>query len=352
MIDSLTSLLGLGAHDPAFWMPLAFVGLLFAVVVAGTVLDGFDVGVGCLTLFAPDALRPRMLSLLSPWRDANEFWLFLGLGLFLAAFPNAWGAVMGKLYVPLVVLAVGVTLRSVSFEMRVRAPRENQRAWLLGFGLGSLLTALAHGFLLAQVVVSYQMNDGYLWFSLLIAVCAVAAYCLLGAAWLIMREAGELRARAVFWGRRSVRWSAIGAVSVSVVLAFSNSGIFLKWSQGTDWHAVVGLWGVLLLCFVSIEMCLQRMINSSFRTTALPFVLVLIVFLCVLGGLAYSFFPYIVLDDITIWDAAASVNSLRWVLAATLVALPVALVFNLWVYWHMFGLSIAPVPPDFKGDRR
>jgi cytochrome d ubiquinol oxidase subunit II len=318
--------------------------------VAGAVLDGFDIGVGCLALFAPVSLRGRMLSLLNPWRDANEFWLLLGLGLFLVAFPGAWGQVMGHLYVPLALLGVGVTLRSVSFEMRLRAPQLQRSAWLLGFGVGSLLTALAHGSLLAQVVVSYQTDSGYVWFTALVACCAVAAYSLLGAAWLIMREAGELRARAVMWGRKSVRWSAVGAVAISVVLAFSNSGVFLKWSQLLDWPTLLVLWGGLLVCFVSIEMCLQRMINSSFRTTALPFVLVLIIFLTVLGGLGYSFFPYIVLDDVTLWDAAAPVGVLQLVLAGTIVALPVAVIFNVWVYWHMFGLSIAPQPPKFKGQ--
>lgn len=349
MIDSLAVALGLGARDPSFWMPLIFMGLFFAIIVAGTVLDGFDVGVGCLALFAPADLRPRMLSLLSPWRDANEFWLFLGLGLFVAAFPNAWGSVMGELYLPLCVLALGVLLRSVSFEMRMRAPQELQSRWLLGFAFGSLLTALAHGFLLAQVVVSYQTQSGYLWFSVFIGLCAIAAYCLLGAAWLIMRVAGELRARAVMWGRRAVRWSAAGAVGVSVVLAFANTGVFLKWSDGPHWPVVVALWGFLLICFVSIEMCLQRMINSSYRTTALPFAMTLLIFLAVLGGLGYSFFPYLVLDDITIWDAAASVDSLRLILAGTVIALPVALIFNIWVYWRMFGLSIPPAPPEFDG---
>lgn len=348
MIQTLASALGMGVDDPAFWMPLVFMGLLYAIVVAGILLDGFDIGVGCLALFAPHALRNRMLSLLSPWRDANEFWLFLGLGLFLVAFPGAWGYVMGKLYGPLALLGLGVTLRSVSFEMRVRAPEQQRSAWLLGFAVGSVLTALAHGALLAQVVVSYQSDSGYLWFTALVAVCAVAAYSLLGAAWLIMREAGELRARAVIWGRKSVRWCAVGAVAVSVTLAFSNSGVFLKWSQMLDWKRLLMLWGVLLLSFVVIEMYLQRMINSSFRTTALPFVLVLVIFMIMLGGLGYSFFPYIVLDDITLWDAAAPVDVLQLLAGGTLVAMPVALVFNIWVYWRMFGLSIAPQPPAFK----
>jgi cytochrome d ubiquinol oxidase subunit II len=349
MIDSLANALGMGAAEPAFWMPLLFMVLLYAIVMAGTMLDGFDIGVGCLALYAPRSLRSRMLSLLSPWRDANEFWLFLGLGLFLVAFPGAWSYVMGKLYVPLAMLGLGVALRSISFEMRVRAPEQQRPAWLLGFGIGSLLTALAHGALLAQVVVSYETEAGYWWFTALVAVCAVAAYSLLGAAWLIMREAGELRARAVMWGRKSVRWFAVGVVAVFVTLVFSNSGVFLKWSALPNWTRLVLLWGGLLFSFVSIEMCLQRMINSSFRTTALPFMLVLIIFLVMLGGLGYSFFPYIVLDNITLWDAAAPVGVLRPALVGTLVALPVALVFNIWVYWRMFGLSIAPQPPAFKG---
>jgi len=349
MIAALAVSLGLSASDPGFWMPLAFMALLFAIIVAGTVLDGFDVGVGCLALFAPAALRPRMLSLLSLWRDANEFWLFLGLGLFVTAFPNAWGSVLGRLYLPLTMLALGVFLRSVSFEMRLRAPHELQARWLFGFAIGSVLTALSHGVLLARLVVSYEPGLPYVWFSVFVGLCGLAAYCLLGAAWLIMREAGELRARAVMWGRRAVRWSAAGAVGVSVVLAFANSGVFLKWSDGPHWPVVAGLWILLLLCFVSIEMCLQRMINRSYRTTALPFMMTLIVFLIVLGGLGYSFFPFLVLDDITIWDGAASADSLRLVLAGSIVALPVALIFNIWVYWRMFGLSKAPQPPDFDG---
>ncbi|MBV6304797.1 cytochrome d ubiquinol oxidase subunit II [Candidimonas humi] len=348
MIDSLAASLGMSSHDPAFWMPLAFMGVLYAVIVAGTVLDGFDIGVGCLTLFAPAELRPRMASLLSPWRDANEFWLFLGMGLFVSAFPNAWGSIMGQLYLPLCLLALGVLLRSVSFEFRLRSPVEVQARWLQGFGIGSLVTALAHGLLLGQLVVSYQDEPGYTWFSVFTGVCVLAAYCLLGAVWLIMRVGGKLRVRAVLWGRRAVRWTAAGAVGVSVVLAFANTGVFLKWSDGPQWGVVVGLWIFLLVAFVSVEMCLQRMINSSYRTTMFPFLMVLLIFLVTLGGLGYSFFPYLVLDNITIWDAAASVSSLRLILSATVIALPVALIFNIWVYWRMFGLSRPPLPPDFK----
>ncbi len=347
MIDSLALALGLNAGAPDFWLPLVFMALLFLVVLAGTVLDGFDIGVGCLSIFAPARLRPRMLALLSPWRDANEFWLFLGLGLFMAAFPHAWGRLMGELYLPITLLAVGTMLRSVGFELRLRAPREQQPYWMGLFGLGALLTAMSHGMLFAQIALSDRDGAGHWWFVGFTAACAVAAYCLLGASWLIMRESGELRARAVFWGRRCVRWAAAGAVGVSVVLALGNPGIFLKWSGGTSRTAVAVLWFGMLAAFICIEICLQRMINTSYRNTALPFVLTLMVFIMTLGGLGYSFFPYLVLDELTIWDAAAATDSLELVLAAVIIALPVALIFNIWVYWRMFGLSVPPEPPAF-----
>src|SRR5690606_37458959 len=146
--------------------------------------------------------------------------------------------------------------------------------------------------------------------------------------WLIMRVAGELRARAIMWGRRAVRWSAAGAVAVSVVLAFANPAVLLKWSDGLNWQTVVVIWGVLLLCFVSVEMCLQRMISSSYHTSALPFFMTLLVFMIVLGGLGYSFFPYLVLDEVTLWDAAASVDAMTLILSGAAIALPVAIIFN------------------------
>ncbi|MDN5843113.1 MAG: cytochrome d ubiquinol oxidase subunit II, partial [Alcaligenaceae bacterium] len=127
-----------------------------------------------------------------------------------------------------------------------------------------------------------------------------------------------------------------------------NAVVVLMWGDGEHWRAVALVWSGLLICFVLIEMYLQRMIGFSYRSTALPFVLVLIIFFIVLGGLAYSFFPYLVLDNVTIWDAAAPVESLRLSLSATVLALPIALVFNLWVYWRMFGRSRAPDRPDYR----
>lgn len=348
MIQALSTALGLAPTDPAFWLPLFFLCLLMVTVIAGTILDGFDIGVGCLSLVAPESLRPRMMSLLSPWRDANEFWLFLGMIVFAVAFPQAWAEVMGQLQLALLCLALGVMARSVCFELRLRAPAEQQHLWQRGFALGSVVTAFAHGLLLAKVIINYQGGSGYVWFLVFMGFCAVAAYVLLGAAWLVMREVGELRMRAVVWGRRAVRWFAAGAVAASVVLALANPGVLLKWSEGAPRIAVLGLWMFILLGFVVIEMNLQRLLNVSVRGTGLPFLITLVIFIAVLLGLGFSFFPFLVLDQITIWDAAADTQTLQLIWKISLFTLPFLALFSFWVYWRMFGLSRPPTPPLFK----
>lgn len=342
MIATLASLLGFGAYDPSFWMPLLLITVLFFIFIAGVVLDGFDLGVGCLSLIAPTALKPRMLALLKPWRDANEFWLFLGIGLFIAAFPYAWSQTIGRLFIPISLLALGTLLRSVCFDLGIRSPQPQQKFWMFGFGMGAVLTAFAHGFILGRVVANYESSIGYTGFAVLIGVCAIAAYSLLGACWIVMRVTDELRQQAIRWALKNLRLTAVAIVAVSIVLDFSNAGIFLKWGDGKIWNRAIILWLILLCCFVFTEMALQRMISRSIAISAIPYALVLVILVLVLSSLGYSFFPFIVLDDITIWDAAAPVGILRLVISALVISLPVVLIFNLWVYRRMLSKTTYP----------
>ncbi|WP_459617175.1 cytochrome d ubiquinol oxidase subunit II [Bordetella sp. 2513F-2] len=337
MIEMLAAALGTTPDDPLFWMPLVFMGLLLLLIAAGVVLDGFDIGVGLLLGAAPAEERGRMMGLLSPWRDANEFWPLLGLGLFCAAFPFAWGPVLGKLHAPLVLVALGMVLRSVSFEFRIRARTERKPRWIFGFWLGSLLAALGQGMVLGRVVTGYQTDAGYGGFSVLVGLCTVAAYVLLGACWLVMRVDGELQRRAALWARHAIRWTAVGMVAVAVTLGLANSGVFYKWSDDAHLGVAAAVWVAMLLCFVGTEMLLARVTAKAEPFSWLPFALCVLLFLLMLGGLAYSFFPYLILDDMTLWDGAGSLASMRLVLAGAVIAVPVVLVFNVLAYRSVFG---------------
>ena len=273
MIERMALSLGMMPTDPAFWVPLTFMAVLVAIIVAGAVLDGFDIGVGILVCAAPKGERDRMMMLLSPWRDANEFWLLLGAGLFLAAFPYAWGEILGQLYVPLILMLGATVLRSVAAEYRLRVPMAERGRWIVTFWAGSLICAFSHGLLLASIVTVYQDETGSLTFSLFVGLCSVCAYALLGATWLVMRVRGSLQQQAVVWARHSVRWVAAGMVAVAVVLALSNAAVMHKWTSFSELMSAVSLWLLMLACFICIELVLGRL--SDFSTTclaALPFI--------------------------------------------------------------------------------
>ena len=338
MIDALAASLGLSAGNPAFWMPLLMMVLLFILIVGAALFDGFDIGVGVLVLLAPKQSRSQLMVVLSPLRDANGFWWLLALGLFLTAFPMAWGVVLGTLYVPMSLTMMGVMLRSVAFEFRIRAASDKRDRWIALFWLGSVLTALGHGALISQLVIGAKLEVPDLWFTGFIAVCAVAGYGLLGACWLVMRQQEALQLFAAHWARHAIRWAAAGMVAVSIALGLANPAIFYKWSSATNLGMAAPVWLLMLVCFVGIDMSLSRVVQPRYRHLVwLPFTLCLILFCAMLSGLTYSMFPFVVLDHLTLWDAAAAQGSLQLVLAATIVAVPIMVIFNLMTYRGLFG---------------
>src|SRR5262249_14643405 len=71
------------------WLPVIFMVLMGAAVLAYVILDGYDLGVGMLMPAASQDEQSIMVASIGPFWDANETWLLLGLRILLAAFPPA-----------------------------------------------------------------------------------------------------------------------------------------------------------------------------------------------------------------------------------------------------------------------
>ncbi|HRQ65321.1 MAG TPA: cytochrome d ubiquinol oxidase subunit II [Xanthomonadaceae bacterium] len=98
----------------AGWLPLAFLAVMGLSMLAYVVLDGFDLGVGILFPGNTDADKDTMIASIGPFWDANETWLVLGVGVLLVAFPLAHGVILGALYLPVVVMLIGLIMRGSS----------------------------------------------------------------------------------------------------------------------------------------------------------------------------------------------------------------------------------------------
>src|SRR4051812_41977790 len=135
--------------------PVVFMVLMGIAVLAYVVLDGYDLGVGMLMPAASDAEQEVMVSSIGPFWDANETWLVLGIGLLLVAFPAAHGVVLGALYLPVAAMLVGLMLRGVGFELRVKAQGWQRELWNWLFWAGSFLASFAQGLMLGRYITGF-----------------------------------------------------------------------------------------------------------------------------------------------------------------------------------------------------
>src|SRR5436190_4002831 len=134
-------------------LPLVFMAVMGLALLAYVVLDGYDLGVGILLPFASDADKDVMVSSIGPFWDANETWLVLGIGVLLVAFPLAHGIVLSALYLPVTAMLVGLILRGVAFDFRVKARASHKTTWNRIFAAGSMLAAMAQGWMLGSYVI-------------------------------------------------------------------------------------------------------------------------------------------------------------------------------------------------------
>ncbi len=321
---------------------LAFIwaGIIAFAVLTYVVLDGFDLGVGILFPFSrAEQDKDLMMNSVAPVWDGNETWLILGGGGLFAVFPLAFSVIMPALYMPIILMLLGLVFRGVAFEFRWRT-RRWKGVWDVAFAGGSALAALMQGIALGALVQGIEITDraygGGWWdwltpFSLLAGVAVVVGYALLGATWLIMKTEGLLQERM----RGHARWLGMGTLAaiglVSVLTPFQDPVYFHRWFNlpGSIFSVIVP--GAVAFSAWSLFMGLKE------RAEAKPFLAALGLFVLSFMGVGVSFYPHIVPPSLTIWQAAAPDESLSFVLAGTVVLIPLILGYTAYAYWVFRG---------------
>ena len=316
-------------------LPVVFLGLMGAAMLAYVVLDGYDLGVGLLLHRATDAQKDTMISSIGPFWDANETWLVLGVGILLIAFPKAHGMVLGALYLPVALMLVGLILRGVAFDFRVKAQDTHKPRWNFAFFAGSGLAAAAQGWMLGRYITGLAEGWVYVGFAAVIALLLPAAYVLLGAGWLIMKTEGELQQLAVRWAKTAWAPVVLGMGLISVATPLVSETVRGKWFAMPEFIALLPIPLMTVLALLGA----RAMLNSHRvlgKVCWLPFVLVVTMFILGALGLAYSLFPYVVMDRLTVWQAASATESLAVIGIGCAVTVPAIIgytVFSYRVFW-------------------
>ena len=267
--------------------------MLFLAVVS----DGFDLGVGILSLFTRDERRRAILmGSIGPVWHANLTWLVVLGGLFFGAFPVAYGVIFSALYIPVLVMLIALAFRGVSFDFREEA--QDKGPWNLAFGLGSLAAALAQGFAVGGFLGGLNLAGdrfvGGVWdwlnpFAALVALGLLCGYVLLGATYLIVKTEGDLQHDNYRYAQSGglVRSSAV-AVAVGLWAIFKYPFLARKWfiwpgAMLTSLPACLGVVAFILLIRSLLKL----------RETA-PFVWSLILCALLMFATAASVYPYVV----------------------------------------------------------
>ncbi|MCJ8318773.1 MAG: cytochrome d ubiquinol oxidase subunit II [Colwellia sp.] len=319
------------------WLPAVFLGLMAFSFLVYAILDGYDLGVGVLLPRDSQAHRDTMIYSIGPFWDANETWLVMAIGLLLIAFPSAHSLILQALYLPTALMLVGLILRGVSFDFRTKAPSKDKSKWDFAFKFGSILATLSQGYMLGRYVTGFEDSYFSYSFSVLASICVTAGYSFIGAAWLVMRTEGELQIRAALWAKSCNILMAIGIVAVCLTNLVFNQAIMEKWLSFPQVFVLIPISFLFAFLFTTIHIYLTKVPMKDDIGCWYPFACATVIFILCFLGLAYSFYPYIVWQKITIWEAASARNSLMFIFIGVVVVLPTIIGYTIFSYRVFWG---------------
>jgi cytochrome d ubiquinol oxidase subunit II len=299
---------------------------LVAVMIAMyVVLDGFDLGAGILHLFVArtEAERRAVLDSIGPVWDGNEVWLLAGGGTLYFAFPALYASSFSGFYLPLMMVLWLLILRGIAIEFRnhIQSPVW-QPLWDAVLGGASALLAVFFGAALGNVVRGVPLDrsgDFFLplwtdfttgkdaggildWYTVLIAIAALATLTVHGALWIALKTEGdlELRARRI---ARSVWWGLAASVVAITFVSFRIQPHLEASFQARPWGCIFPL--LALAGLIGI-----RVMSSGLKELA-AFLCSCLFILGMLTSVAFGLFPYVLPSNsdpalsLTVWNAAA-----------------------------------------------
>lgn len=320
-----------------YWLPIIYMGAMGLALLIYVILDGYDLGVGMLLPWADDKEKDLMIASIGPFWDANETWIVLGVGILLIAFPMAHGIVLTHLYIPVTLMLIGLTLRGVAFDLRVKAGDHRKGLWNRAFFAGSLLSSLSQGWMLGAYVTGLQSSLTSYLFAALIALTLPALYFVLGAGWLLMKTEAELQQKAIRWARVAILPMGLGLLLVSIATPMISETIADKWFTWPNLLIMAPIPILTTACFAAMLWLLNRQTRVEEGKGWVLYAATVAICLLVSLGLGYSLFPDIIIGQMTIWEASASVKSLQFTLFGVALTLPAIIIYTIVIYRVFHG---------------
>lgn len=306
------------------------------------IADSFSLGAGLLTPFiATDKVqRTQIQSSVGPFWGGNEVWLILAAGGTFAAFPLVFSKMFTFLYLPMLLLLIGLIARGISIEYLHKDENPQiQKILMLGWFAGSLLISLVLGVAFANFFKGLEITSGGVYegtllglfspYALLGGILFVLMSVTSGALWINVKTEGAIAAKA---GNLAKKSTLIVLVLALVYLAYSFEGI-----EGftTNYSATPALYLLPVLAVVGAVLA----VFFAKKDRGFPaFCSNLLTLLFVVESGLASIYPYMLKSSISpeyginIFEAASSHMTLSVMLGGALVFVPIVIIYQLWAY--------------------
>lgn len=352
--------------------------LLVGVLLVGfAIMDGHDMGVGTLLPFVgkTDDERRVVINTVGPHWDGNQVWFITGGGAIFAAWPLVYATAFSGFYWAMLAVLWALFFRPVGFDYRSKIDNPIWRkTWDWGLFIGGavppLIFGVAFGNLLQGVPFHFDNNlasyyTGTFWallnpFALLCGLVSTAMITFHGAVYLSLRTEGLVGGRSrnaayIFGALLIVLFSAAGVWLWKAVPGYVIETAVLPnalpnplgksviretgaWLSNYQRYPLSMILPLLVYVMVPITMLLV-----SRGKSLLAFVTSSIAIIGVIGTAGASMFPFIMPSSsdfgssLTVWDSVSSNLTLTIMLVATLIFMPIIIVYTSWAYKVMAG---------------
>jgi cytochrome bd ubiquinol oxidase subunit II len=349
--------------------------ILGTLLIGFAVMDGFDLGLAAAYRFISrnDEERRALLLSIEPVWDGNQVWFILGGGAVFAAWPVLYAASFSGLYLAMLALLAAFILRPVGFTYRNKLTDPRWRySWdwaiLVGGAVPALLCGVAIGNLYHGLPFHFDelrrpVYTGSFFgllnpYALLLGMVSLSMLVMHGCTYAALKVGEPMAARARVLGRAATITFAVLFLIAGLWVSLAMSGYQLDQTPLAAGDSAVGhvqltpgawldnyrahsfLWlapcGVLLLALVTQGLLGAGRAGAAFISSALTLAATILT-------AGFALFPFLmpsssVLDDsLTVWNASSSERTLRIMLLAVIIFLPIVLAYTAWVYRVLKG---------------
>jgi cytochrome bd ubiquinol oxidase subunit II len=302
------------------------------------ILDGFDLGIGNSFFIFKKEERGRLMDIIAPFWDGNETWIVFAATLGIAAFPLTYFVMLPSLYIPAIIMVVGLFMRGISFEFRLKAQGRDKLIWDTTFFIGSFIASFFQGVLFSSAFVGLEISNDDVYtggaldfinpFSIVSGFLTCLIYLSLGLGFVRYKMTGNMANKAAKIIKKIIPVSFVSTFIMEFWLINSKDGLkdhFFSESYKLNTYLILSLVSFAVLVY------LFRLLNKSEHNVK-TFLTIVVLFSISLIKKIVIFWPFFIFPQYTILQAANPSPALKFTFIIVCIFLPIVIFATIFAY--------------------